>query len=206
MKKLKAPLISLSIVAMALLLAILILPTHHTYAKATETSLIPGTYKVGKELKPGRYTVSATSGSGNFFNHPKKASGQDINEILGSDEAATTPTVTATFKKGDKVEIAGMTSAHFVPVTKRNKKNTTSLTTGYWTVGKDIKKGKYTVTPAAGTSGNFFVHPKKMFGTQVNEILGNDTTSGQVPKINVSLKKGDVVVVAGMKSVNFAKR
>lgn len=175
-------------------------------AKATEATLIPGTYTVGDDLKSGRYTVSSTSGSGNFFNHPKKSSGQDVNEILGSDDASTTPSVTATFKKGDQVEISGMTSAHFVPVTKRNKKNISSLGTGYWTVGKDIKKGKYTVSPAAGTSGNFFVHPKNPFGSEVNEILGSDTDAGQVPKINVKLKKGDTVVVAGMSSVSFAKR
>lgn len=177
-----------------------------TEAKAQEATLIPGTYTVGEDVKAGRYTVSATSGSGNFFNHPKKSNGQEVNEILGTDDVSETPSVTATFKKGDQVEISGMASAHFVPVTIRNKHNTTALGTGYWTVGKDIKKGKYTVSAANGTSGNFFVYPKNPFGSEVNEILGSDTSSGEVPKINVKLKKGDLINVAGMSSVTFMKR
>lgn len=175
-------------------------------AKAKECTLIPGTYTVGKDLKKGRYVVSATSGSGNFFNHPKKSSGEDVNEILGSDTSAgEIPNVTADFKKGDQVEISGMTSAHFVPVKKRNKKNKTTLSTGYWVVGKDIKKGKYAVSPASGQSGNFMVTPKNPFGSDVNEVLGTDTDAGQVPKINVRLKKGDKVFVGGMSNAVFAK-
>lgn len=187
-------------------IAIFITPATLAQAKAAETTLIPGTYTVGGELKSGRYTVSSTSGTGNFLNQPKKSNGQDVNEILGSDEYATASAVTATFKKGDQVEISGMTSAHFVPVTSRNKKNTSSLGTGYWTVGKDIKKGKYTVSPAAGTSGNFFVQPKSLFGTEINEVLGSDSSAGQVPKVNVNLKKGDTVIIRGMPSVSFTKR
>lgn len=187
-------------------IAIFITPPTLAQAKAAEATLIPGTYAVGEELKPGRYTVSSTSGTGNFLNQPKKSNGQDVNEILGSDESATTSAVTATFKKGDQVEISGMTSAHFVPVTSRNKKNTSSLGTGYWTVGKDIKKGKYTVSPAAGTSGNFFVQPKNLFGTDINEVLGSDSSAGQVPKVNVNLKNGDTVIIGGMPSVSFTKR
>ena len=206
-KKLSAKhfLLVLGTVLVATIAMVIARPTS-VQAKATEATLIPGTYTVGDELKSGRYTVSSTSGTGNFFNQPKKSNGQDVNEILGSDESATTSAVTATFKKGDQVEISGMASAHFVPVTSRNKKNTTSLGTGYWTVGKDIKKGKYTVSPAAGTSGNFFVSPKNPFGTDVNEILGSDSSAGQVPKVNVNLKKGDTITVKGMPSVSFAKR
>ncbi|WP_243681593.1 hypothetical protein [Lacticaseibacillus manihotivorans] len=47
---------------------------------------------------------------------------------------------------------------------------------------------------------------KNPFGTEVNEILGTDTSSGEVPKINVKLKKGDQIVIAGMSSANFTKR
>jgi transcription antitermination factor NusG len=206
MKKSIKTLLGVFLATFSLGLGAITVPSITTQAKAQEATLIPGTYTVGEDVKAGRYTVSATSGSGNFFNHPKKSSGQDVNEILGTDDVSETPSVTATFKKGDQVEISGMTSAHFVPVTVRNKKNTTKLGTGYWTVGKDIKKGKYTVSAANGTSGNFFIHPKNPFGTEVNEILGTDTSSGEVPKINVKLKKGDQIAIAGMSSANFTKR
>jgi len=178
-------------------------------AKAKQATLIPGSYKVGSELKPGRYVITSTDGSSGNISSTAKHSlrGDSINEILGSDpDMAQVPSVTATLQKGDKVKVEGLTSASFTPVTKRHKKNTTSLSTGFWTVGKDIKKGKYTVTPADGQSGNFMVTPKSAFGDSTNEVLGGDTDMSQVPKVNVKLHKGDKIQVSGMTQVNFAKR
>ncbi|PMD70294.1 hypothetical protein CBP76_07305 [Companilactobacillus nuruki] len=186
-------------------------PTQETvvYAKAKQATLIPGSYKVGSELKPGRYTITSSDGSsGNISSMPKKSlHGDTINEILGSEtDMSQVPSVTATLAKGDKVKIEGLTSATFTPVKKRNKKNNTALATGSWIVGKDIKKGKYTVTPVDGQSGNFIVIPKSTFGDTTNEVLGGDTDMSQVPKVNVKLHNGDKVEVAGMTQVNFAKR
>ncbi|GEO64423.1 hypothetical protein [Companilactobacillus nantensis] len=179
-------------------------------AKAKQATLIPGSYKVGStELKPGRYTITSTDGSsGNISSTPKRSlHGDSINEILGSEtDYGQVPSVTATLAKGDKVKIEGLTSASFTPVTKRNKKNTTTLATGFWVVGKDIKKGKYTVTPPDGQSGNFMVDPKSVFGDSTNEVLGGDTDMSQVPKVNVKLHNGDKISIAGMTQVNFAKK
>ena len=178
-------------------------------AKAKQATLVPGTYKVGSEIKPGRYSITSSDGSsGNISSTPKESlHGDGINEILGSDPTmAQVPSVNATLRKGDKVKIEGLTSATFTPVKKRHKKNKSSLTTGFWIVGKDIKKGKYTVTPAEGQSGNFVVIPKSAFGDSTNEVLGDDTDMSQVPKVNVNLHKGDKVEVSGMTQVSFAKR
>ncbi|WP_119326408.1 hypothetical protein [Companilactobacillus musae] len=186
-------------------------PTQETIvsAKAKQATLIPGSYKVGSDLKPGRYTITSTDGSsGNISSTPKRTlHGDSINEILGSDpDMLQVPSVTATLSKGDKVKVDGLTSATFTPVKQRNKKNNTALTTGFWVVGKDIKKGKYTVTPAEGQSGNFIVTPKSTFGDTTNEVLGGDTDMSQVPKVNVKLHNGDKVEVSGMTQVNFSKR
>ncbi|KRL53153.1 hypothetical protein [Furfurilactobacillus rossiae] len=177
-------------------------------AKAVQKQLIPGTYTVGKDINAGRYTVTATGGSGNFSTEPKHSlTGESVNEILQRDDPDMgVSQVTADFAKGDKVEISGMAGANFAPVTNRDKSNTSSLSTGYWVVGKDIKAGNYTVTPADGQSGNFMVDPKSLTGSDVNEVLGGDTDMHQVPKVNVSLHKGDKITISGMNSVNFVNR
>ncbi|WP_125591199.1 hypothetical protein [Companilactobacillus jidongensis] len=178
-------------------------------AKAKLATLIPGSYKVGSDLKPGRYVITSTDGaSGNISSTPKRSlHGDSINEILGSEiDYGQVPSVTATLSKGDKVKVEGLTSATFTPAQKRNKNNTTTLSTGFWVVGKDIKKGKYLVTPPDGQSGNFMVTPKKTFGDSTNEVLGSDTDMSQVPKINVKLHKGDKIEISGMTQANFTKK
>lgn len=182
--------------------------TSIVYAKAESASLQPGNYIVGTDIKAGRYTVTPQNGSGNFSNEPKKSlSGSSLNEILGTDDPSMyVPSVTANFSKGDKITVEGIPTVQFTPVTTRNKTNTTVLNTGIWVVGKDIKKGKYEVTPVSGQSGNFSIEPKSTFGDSTNEILGEDTSASQVPKINVSLHKGDKIQIQGMSQVNFAKK
>ncbi len=177
------------------------------YAKAEPASLQPGNYVVGTDIKSGRYTVTPQNGSGNFFNEPKKTlSGSSLNEILGTDDPSYVPSVTANFRKGDKVKVEGVPTVQFTPVTTRNKTNTTVLNTGIWVVGKDIKKGNYEVTPASGQSGNFTIQPKAAFGDSTNEILGDDTSLSEVPKVNVKLHKGDTIQIQSMSQVNFAKK
>ena len=190
------------------LLAFSIVPTKNNAvsAKATAVALQPGEYTVGADINPGRYTVTPQNGSGNFYSDPKKSSGSSLNEVLGTGDPTYVPSVTANFKKGDKVKMEGIPSVQFTPVTKRNKNNTTMLGAGIWVVGKDIKKGKYQVTPGQGQSGNFTVEPKSMFGSSTNEILGDDTSAGQVPKINATLRKGDTIQIQGMSQVNFSKK
>jgi uncharacterized protein with FMN-binding domain len=178
------------------------------YARATAASLAPGNYVVGQEIKSGRYTITPQGGSGNFSSIAKKTTtGSSLNEILGTDDPSMdVPSVTANLAKGDKVQIQGIPTVQFTPVTSRNKNNTTALTTGVWVVGKDIKKGSYVATPAEGQSGNFTIRPKSVFGSTTNEILGTDTSNGEVPKVNVKLHKGDSIQVQGMTQVNFAKK
>ncbi|ATO43375.1 hypothetical protein [Loigolactobacillus coryniformis] len=176
------------------------------YAKAEPASLQPGNYVVGTDIKSGRYTVTPQNGSGNFSTEPKKSLSGSLNEILGTDDPSYVPSVTANFRKGDKVKVEGIPTVQFTPVTTRNKTNTTVLNTGIWVVGKDIKKGKYEVTPASGQSGNFTIQPKAVLGDTTNEILGDDTSASEVPKVNVKLHKGDTIQIQGMSQVNFAKK
>ncbi|GKT04492.1 hypothetical protein [Furfurilactobacillus entadae] len=204
----KAVIFSTLSVSTMLFGGIAVTPTTSAFAKSQQKQLIAGSYTVGSDLKPGRYVVTATEGSGNFETTAKNSlTGENVNEILGTDDPSLeTANVTADFATGDKIQIEGMSGANFTPAPKGNKNNTASLTTGYWKVGRDIKAGKYTVTPAEGESGNFMVDPKSITGDDVNEVLGADTSFSQTPKVNVNLHNGDKISISGMNTVNFAKR
>lgn len=153
---------------------------------AVAKTLNAGTFKVGTDIKPGRYVVKATSGSGNFTND----SG-DINAILGTTVDNTLGQVdsyTVDLKKNDNIKLSGIESADFTPTpSKRTFK--TDLTAGNWEVGKDIKAGRYVITATQG-SGNLTTDDG-----DVNEILGTtkDSSTGQVTKVTVNLHNGQVL-------------
>ena len=74
-----------------------------------------------------------------------------------------------------------------------------TLTAGKYTVGTDIKAGKYDAI-AKSSSGNFFVNGS----TSVNEILSAKNDGFGIPKYsNLTLKNGDVVEIKGGLSVKL---
>lgn len=153
------------------------------YAKATKVTLGSGEYKVGHDIKPGRYTITAQSGSGNV------TGSNDLNIILGDstdDDLGQIDSYTMDLKKGAKVKIDDIESTDFTPVTKRSYQ--TNLKAGQWVVGKDIKPGRYTIKATAG-SGNL------TSDEGINEILGteSDSDSGQVTKTTQTLHRGEVL-------------
>lgn len=153
------------------------------YAKATQTTLGSGTYKVGRDIKPGRYTITAQSGSGNV------TGSNGLNIILGDttdDDMGQIDSYTMDLKKGAKVKIDDIESTDFTPVTKRSYQ--TNLKAGQWVVGKDIKPGRYTIKATAG-SGNLTSNEG------INVILGTDSDSdeGQVTKTTQTLHRGEVL-------------
>ncbi|WP_251548269.1 hypothetical protein [Limosilactobacillus caecicola] len=153
------------------------------FAKATQTTLGSGEFKVGKDIKPGRYTITAQSGSGNV------TGSNDLNIILGDstdDDLGQIDSYTMDLKKGAKVKIDGIEATDFTPVTKRSYQK--NLKAGQWVVGKDIKPGRYTIKATAG-SGNL------SSDKGINEILGTDADSdlGQVTKTTQTLHRGEVL-------------
>lgn len=157
--------------------------TQTTYAKATQTTLGAGTYKVGTDIKPGRYTITAQNGSGNI------TGSNDLNIILGDttdDGLGQVDSYTMYLKKGAKVKIDGIESTDFTPVKKRAYQ--TELKAGQWVVGKDIKPGRYTIKATSG-SGNL------TSDEGINEILGTESDSdlGQVTQTTQTLHRGEVL-------------
>ncbi|AIW03621.1 hypothetical protein CPT_Moonbeam223 [Bacillus phage Moonbeam] len=74
----------------------------------------PGKFKVGDDIKPGRYVVSTQSQSGNFMVYGTLGLAE-VNEILGTDESFAVNNVTVTLEEGQEVEIASLNSVHFEP-------------------------------------------------------------------------------------------
>lgn len=153
-------------------------------AAAKETTLGSGTYKVGTDIKPGRYVITSQSGSGNM------SDSEDMNIILGDtvdDGLGQVTSYTTNLPKGDKVKIDGIEAVNFKPVNSRSYK--TTLSAGSWVVGKDIKPGRYTIKCTEG-SGNLTSDDG-----DINEIIGTSTDedSGQITKTTQTLHRGEVL-------------
>jgi len=71
---------------------------------------------------------------------------------------------------------------------------------GKFTVGEDIKEGRYVVS-TQDNSGNFVVNGEFGF-PEVNEILGTDQ-SFAVNNVTVKLEEGQEIDIAGLNSVHF---
>lgn len=156
---------------------------------AEKVTLGSGTYTVGKDIKPGRYVITSTNGSGNLMS---KGSG-DINIILGQsedDDAGQVTSYTTTLKKDEKIKIDGIQSTLFTPTPSKRSYQTT-LTAGKWVVGKDIKPGRYEIKATKG-SGNLISD-----NGDINEILGTsaDSDNGQVTKTTQTLHDGETLKV-----------
>lgn len=154
---------------------------------AQAVTLGAGQYKVGEQIKPGRYIIKAVNGSGNL-----SSGNGNINVILGQQADNTEGQVdsyTTNLKKGTEIKIEGINQTSFIPVAVASRKYLTQLSAGQWIVGKDIKTGRYKIIATAG-SGNFSSNDG-----DINEILGTsaDDSTGQVTSINVNLHKGEVI-------------
>ena len=77
------------------------------------TSLYAGTFIVGEDIGPGRYTVTPGAGqSGNFIVHGENS----YNEILSSDKTyGGVPSVSVSLADGDEITISGMSEVTFAP-------------------------------------------------------------------------------------------
>lgn len=164
----------------------------------TAVTLGAGTFTGGKDVAVGLYDVTTGAGqSGNFI-----VTGTDsYDEILGVSDGQGVPSVRAQISKGDQIQISGLSSVTFTPVTSPYV-TTHSLVTfgaGTWVVGQDIGAGRYVATPASGQSGNFIVTGNDSY----DEILGGGSATGGVPNVTVSLTNGDVIQISGMYGVTM---
>ena len=165
--------------------------------KGTVTTLGAGTFSGGKDVPVGLYDVTTTQGqSGNFI-----VSGPDSsNEILGQNSMGGVSKVRAQISDGDQIQISGLSSVTFTPVSAPFVTTHTPvmLYAGIFTVGQDIGAGRYVATTTPGSSGNFIVSGND----SVNEILGQNGFGG-VPSVTTDLSDGDVITISGLESVTM---
>ncbi|MDR3586311.1 MAG: cell wall-binding repeat-containing protein [Desulfosporosinus sp.] len=163
-------------------------------------SLGAGTFTIGKNIAPGRYTITTPSGSGNFVVQDK--SGMPVvNEILGNGSLGVKKVI-ATLPDGDSINISGLSEVDFAlyqPPAIGTSPVKTDEGAGEYTVGIDIPAGRYVVSVNGSGSGNFVV-----MGTdgmpKTNEILGGDMG---VKNVTVDLNNNDVINISGMNDVVF---
>ena len=174
-----------------------------TEQKETEpTELFSGTWKVGEDIEVGRYEITTTEGqSGNLFIRKESDSGF-VNDILGKNEFGGVEKVTVYLEGGEEIEISGLDSVLFTPITKVEK--TDEIHSGNWIVGIDIEPGTYIATTLEGQSGNLFVDDKDG-STITNEILGKNEFGG-VDKAQLKLKEGYQIRISGINNVMLEKK
>ena len=152
---------------------------------AKAVTLGAGKYKVGRDIKPGRYVIKAVQGSGNLSN-----SDATINVILGNDvDSDQVTSFTTNLVKNDKINLDGIESTSFTPTPDKYTYKT-QVSAGIWLVGRDIKPGRYVIRPIKG-SGNLISDGSD---DNLNEILGPDADNGQVSKVTADLTAGEVIL------------
>jgi hypothetical protein len=172
-------------------------PTRQVSGKAT--TLGAGNFTVGTDVVPGLYDVTPGAGqSGNFI-----VQGTDeYDEVLGNASGLGVTKARVKLQSGDKVQISGLSTVTFTPVSSPyvTAYAPATLYAGTWTVGQDIGAGRYVATPGAGQSGNFIVEAEG-----VDEVLGGSNGLG-VPSVTVDLHKGDVITISGLSTVTMTPK
>jgi hypothetical protein len=177
-------------------------PTPVRQVMGTAATLGAGNFTAGTDVQPGLYDVTTGVGqSGNFI-----VQGTDsYDEILGVDSTVPDmglPRVRVKISSGDTIQISGLSSVTFTPVTTplTTTHSLVNLYAGTWTVGQDLGSGRYVATPGAGQSGNFIVESEG-----VDEILGTDpSVPGMgVPNVTITLHKGDVITISSLSQVTM---
>lgn len=168
---------------------------------AESIELFTGEFAVGTDIKPGRYKITTSDGSGNLFVYEPNGL-PAVNEILSSSSEDSMglgiTTIEVDLYEGQTINISGLNAVNFEPATIELK---TSLTSGNYLVGRDVPAGSYIATAPEG-SGNFFVYSKNGMPI-VNEILGYDEFGLSVEKVKFSVKDGETISISGLQTVNL---
>jgi len=159
------------------------------------TTLGAGTFSGGTDVPVGLYDVTAPGQSGNFI-----VTGTDsYNEIFGQGVTK----IRAQISDGDQIELSGLSSVTFTPVSTPfvTAYKPITLYAGTFIVGQDIGAGRYVATTTPGSSGNFIVSGPD----SVNEILGQNDVGG-VPSVTTDLTNGDVITISGLGQVTMTPK
>ncbi|KLU63999.1 hypothetical protein DEAC_c39930 [Desulfosporosinus acididurans] len=173
-------------------------PTAPATPALTAKSLGAGTFTIGQQITPGRYTVTTPSGSGNFV--VSDQSGMPVvNEVLGDSGVSK---VVAALPDGGKIEISSLNKVDFNPYQPPsigNSPTKTDLCAGSFIVGTDIPQGRYVASVIGSGSGNFVIEDQSGM-PKTNEILGGDMG---VKNVTVDLSNSDTIQISSLNDVQF---
>jgi len=154
-----------------------------------------GEYTVGTHLDAGAYEFTFI-GSGNLTVYG--ADGTLLsNEIGGSNMGVSKYRSILTDRC--KIKISGM-QMKVVPTNRSLVAyGNINLHAGYWIVGQDVTKGRYTASTKSD-SGNFVIYSSNG-SPKTNEILGVGEYA--VKETVIDLDDGDIISISSLNSVNF---
>lgn len=164
---------------------------------AIKTSLGEGVWTVGKDIPRGRYSISATQGTGNISS-VKKNGIRGINEIFSANPytGLRVHTVTTDIDDGEVITIEHLGNVAFIPASSGL---TTTLSPGTWVVGFDVPAGTYTVTNAnRGEQGtlSILVDNKIIKNTILGQVGGVGKNS-----LQLTISDGQTVLIHGLNKV-----
>ena len=158
-----------------------------------EVSLTSGTFKVGKELVPGRYILTASKGMGSIFIYKENV--PYIHEILthphNSDSTIGVTKIEATLEENDLIQISDLDQVIFSPVRPFLK---TVLVSGYHVVGQDIPPGEYGVIVFKG-SGSLMIYDTA-YNMRYNKYITSQDSFNPENSLRITLSEGEIVKIA----------
>lgn len=160
---------------------------------AQEVILKEGTYQVGSDISPGRYTITSNSeGTIAVSNLDIQAVSEHFNPLSGI------KSLTINLIDAMEVSLQGSGDFSFVPATTEILKDT--LTTGTWVVGLDFEPGDYTATVRKG------VGHLSLFDEKARPKSQGEFTKDGGESFELTLESGDIISIVGLPEVDFKKK
>lgn len=156
--------------------------------------LSEGRYKVGNDIPAGKYKITS-EGDGSIVIY-NRAGIPYMNEALGM--KTNVSSITVDVEEGHYIDVKGMEFANLL-ITEATL-GRPSLTTGIWTVGKDIEPGGYYIYCQEG-NGNLYIYNKEGWPL-VNEALGDNGER----ILAVDLREDYTIKISGINELEFSMR
>lgn len=170
--------------------------------KGEATTKNAGKYKVGKDIKPGHYTITQHSKDMGIFEQDNQYDNYIFSNALSGDSKYIASKISTYLVDGQTVVIKDMKNVKFTPEPTKPR---TDLNTGVWIVGADVEPGSYTVRSANVYSANFTVKTSgKTEKNKINEVVGKEDENAK-KTLKVNLDKGDIILVQGSGTVKLKK-
>lgn len=169
-----------------------------TNATAKAVDLKAGTYYVGKDVQPGLYTAEVnSSGEIQVYNE----NGVQVSSEKIQDSGNTIPVKSAmVLAKGDKIVITDIKELKLTPYVHEYK---TTLNSGIWQVGSNVKAGNYNLEIPAG-SGTISITGPMGFPVFYQSL--NNTGSNEIQNVDITLQDGDTITIMGLNNIKLNEK